>query len=89
MSEDWRFNLSWKRTWQDRLDDLEGHDRKDPRCLAYVRRDKASLDPAEAWQWAVSVDGQRIASGYTAEGPRPAIRAAERAWGEWKDSNSR
>ena len=85
MPEDWRFALRWKRTWQDRFDDLEGHDRNDPRCLAYVRRNKASLDAAEAWQWSVLVDDNRIASGFTAKGPVPAVRAAEQAWAGWKE----
>ena len=84
MSEDWRFALSWKRTWRDRLDDLEGRDRKDPRCLAYVRRDRASADASQAWHWTVSIDQQRIATGYTADGPRLAVREAEKAWAEWK-----
>ena len=84
MSEDWRFALSWKRTWRDRLDDLEGRDRKDPRCLAYVRRDRASSDASQAWHWTVSIDQQRIATGYTADGPRLAVREAEKAWAEWK-----
>ena len=84
MSDDWRFVLTWKRTWRDRLDDMEGRDRNDPRCLAYVRRDRGSTDPKEAWHWSVSVNEQRIAKGYTADGPRPAIREAEKAWAAWK-----
>ena len=84
MDEDWRFTLSWKRTWRDRLDDLEGRDRKDPACLAYVRRNRGSSNPTEAWHWTVSSDEQRIGWGYTAEGPRVAIREAEKAWAEWK-----
>ena len=84
MADDWRFTLSWKRTWRDRLDDLEGRDRKDPRCLAYVRRIRGTTDPQEAWLWSVGIGHDRIASGYTATGPRPAVRAAEAAWQEWK-----
>lgn len=87
MPEDWRFTLSWKRTWPDRLDDLMGRDRKDPRYVAYVRRNRGSTDSREAWRWTVSFDQQLIASGYTAEGPRPAVRAAEKSWAAYKDSH--
>jgi hypothetical protein len=81
---DWRLSLRWKRTWPDRLDDLTGQDPKDPRCLAYVRRNRAPTTPAEAWLWSVAADGQSIASGYTAEGPLQAVHAAEKVWEEWK-----
>ena len=87
MRESWCFTLSWKRTWQDRLDDLQGRDRKDPSCVAYVRRNRGSLDTQESWHWTVSINDRRVASGYTADGPRPAVRAAEKAWATYKDSH--
>ena len=86
MSDNWRFTLSWKRTWSDRLDDLVGRDCTDPRCIAYVRRDRGLADPKRAWRWSVSAGDQPVASGHTADGPRLAVRAAEAAWAEWKGS---
>ena len=66
---------------------LWGQDRTDPRCIAYVRRDKGIADPKRAWRWSVSVGDEPIATGHTAEGPRPAVRAAEEAWADWKSNN--
>jgi hypothetical protein len=43
------------------------------------------VDSGEAWLWTVTIGGERVASGYEADGPegaRPGVRAAEKAWAE-------
>jgi hypothetical protein len=85
------FILKWAKTWADRRDDFTGRDPHDARSFARVYRQKGTPDPDKAWYWTVSIDERRIASGHTADGPegaRPAVRAAETAWRDYRDSRS-
>jgi hypothetical protein len=81
------FLLKWKKTWSDAVDDFTGRDPDDHFSFIRVYRQKAISDPAKAWLWIVTIRGERVASGHEADGPdgaRAAVRAAEKAWAEWK-----
>jgi hypothetical protein len=81
------FLLKWKKTWPDRTDDFTARVPDHPDSFIRVYRQKATSDPARAWLWIVTMRGERVASGHEADGPegaRPAVRAAEKAWAEWK-----
>lgn len=95
MPDDETFALKWKRTWPEVADDFTGRDPKDRLSFVRVYRQKATPDPAKTWFWVASIDERRIASGHepdNPEGARLAVRAAERAWRDYKakgDSQTR